>query len=105
MDSRRARRLTGGHFGRLRPAGTEAHRAREPQVGLSRLLRSPRADRQAGITPAFRQGESPTGQKYTWHHVEDGETMQLVPIETHSETGHSGGADLIRRGLAPRKGG
>lgn len=64
-----------------------------------------KADRQAGITPAFRQGENPTGQKYSWHHVEDGETMQLVPSDVHSKTGHSGGADLIRRGLAPRKDG
>jgi RHS repeat-associated protein len=27
----------------------------------------------------------------TWHHNEDGETMQLVDRETHAKTGHAGG--------------
>ena len=33
--------------------------------------------------------ETPEGS--TWHHVEDMETMQLVPTEIHKLTGHSGG--------------
>ncbi|THF66565.1 filamentous hemagglutinin N-terminal domain-containing protein [Pseudothauera nasutitermitis] len=28
---------------------------------------------------------------YTWHHHQDGETMQLVPREVHAKTGHTGG--------------
>jgi hypothetical protein len=36
--------------------------------------------------------ETPAG--YTWHHVEDGTTMQLVPTDTHAQTGHTGGMSL-----------
>jgi len=35
--------------------------------------------------------EADTGKKYTWHHHEDGKTMQLVPTELHRRVGHSGG--------------
>jgi DNase/tRNase domain of colicin-like bacteriocin len=31
---------------------------------------------------------------YTWHHNEDGVTLQLVDSETHRFTGHSGGRQL-----------
>jgi hypothetical protein len=33
--------------------------------------------------------ETPKG--YTWHHHQDGTTMQLVPHGIHAETGHTGG--------------
>lgn len=33
--------------------------------------------------------ETPKG--YTWHHHQDGKTMQLVPQGVHSQTGHTGG--------------
>lgn len=37
--------------------------------------------------------KSPPG--YTWHHMRDGKTMQLVPYEIHRTFTHSGGvADL-----------
>ncbi|MCC8399132.1 MAG: HNH endonuclease [Rickettsia endosymbiont of Platyusa sonomae] len=32
----------------------------------------------------------------TWHHVEDGKTMQLVPEELHIKVRHTGGAALLR---------
>ena len=35
---------------------------------------------------------------YTWHHVEDGRTMILVPTELHAEYKHAGGASLLRKG-------
>lgn len=35
---------------------------------------------------------------YTWHHVEDGRTMILVPTELHAEYTHAGGASLLRKG-------
>jgi len=35
---------------------------------------------------------------YTWHHVEDGTTMQLVPTDIHSTFPHTGGASKIRAG-------
>jgi hypothetical protein len=39
-----------------------------------------------------------TPKGYTWHHVEDGVTMQLVPRGIHSSVGHTGGAAIIRNG-------
>lgn len=36
---------------------------------------------------------------YTWHHVEDGKTMILIPTELHKAYQHTGGADLLREGL------
>jgi hypothetical protein len=33
---------------------------------------------------------------YTWHHVEDMKTMQLVPTDIHRAFPHSGGASLFR---------
>jgi uncharacterized membrane protein YgcG len=41
-------------------------------------------------------GLSSTPEGYTWHHVEDGETMQLVPTDIHSTFPHTGGASMIR---------
>jgi RHS repeat-associated protein len=40
--------------------------------------------------------KTPAG--YTWHHVEDGKTMQLVPTSVHQPVGHTGGAAVIRNG-------
>lgn len=36
---------------------------------------------------------------YTWHHLEDGKTLILIPRELHEAYRHTGGADLIREGL------
>ena len=41
-------------------------------------------------------GLTATPKGYTWHHVEDGTTMQLVPMDIHGATGHTGGAALAR---------
>ena len=38
--------------------------------------------------------ETPEGK--TWHHVEDGKTMQLVPEDLHYEVKHTGGAALLK---------
>jgi A nuclease of the HNH/ENDO VII superfamily with conserved WHH/Domain of unknown function (DUF4150) len=32
----------------------------------------------------------------TWHHVEDGKTMQLIPKLIHDEFSHTGGASILR---------
>jgi hypothetical protein len=37
-----------------------------------------------------------TPKGYIWHHVEDGETMQLVPRDLHGAIGHTGGASIIK---------
>lgn len=44
------------------------------------------ANEKAGLT------ETPEG--YTWHHMEDGKTMQLVPSDIHRLTGHTGGFSM-----------
>ena len=36
---------------------------------------------------------------YTWHHVEDGRTLLLVPTDLHDAYRHTGGALLLREGL------
>lgn len=36
-------------------------------------------------------GLDKTPEGYTWHHHQDGTTMQLVPRKIHAETGHTGG--------------
>jgi hypothetical protein len=36
-------------------------------------------------------GFESTPKGYTWHHHQDGETMQLVPRDIHAQTGHTGG--------------
>lgn len=38
--------------------------------------------------------ETPEG--YTWHHVEDGKTMYLVPSDLHDKVRHTGGAAVSR---------
>ena len=38
---------------------------------------------------------------YTWHHLEDGKTLILIPTELHDAYRHTGGAALIREGLVP----
>jgi RHS repeat-associated protein len=42
---------------------------------------------------------TPTG--YTWHHVEDGLTMMLIPRDLHEAVRHTGGAALLKKGLVP----
>ncbi|MGK3998677.1 RHS repeat-associated core domain-containing protein [Sorangium sp. So ce1024] len=41
-------------------------------------------------------GFSRTPEGYTWHHHQDGSTMQLVPSNIHRMTGHTGGFALGR---------
>ncbi len=38
-----------------------------------------------------------TPEGYTWHHVEDGTTMQLVPTDLHEAVRHSGGVSEVKR--------
>jgi len=41
-------------------------------------------------------GLSETPEGYTWHHVENGTTMQLVPSDIHGAVRHTGGAAIIQ---------
>jgi len=40
-------------------------------------------------------GFAKTPRGYTWHHHEDGATMQLVPSDVHRRTWHAGGAAVL----------
>jgi hypothetical protein len=39
-------------------------------------------------------GYNVTPRGYTWHHMEDKETMQLVPRDLHRAVGHTGGFSM-----------
>lgn len=56
-----------------------------PQTG-NRAADFAAANRAAGL-PSTPRG-------YTWHHHQDGRTMQLVPTDIHRATGHTGGVAL-----------
>ena len=43
-------------------------------------------------------GFKSTPDGFTWHHVEDTQTMQLVPRDIHFSTGHTGGVGVTRFG-------
>lgn len=43
----------------------------------------------AAANQAAGLGRTPEG--FTWHHHQDGTTMQLVPTPIHAQTGHTGG--------------
>ena len=45
-----------------------------------------------------KAGLKRTPKGFTWHHVEDGLTMQLVPDDIHDAVRHTGGAAIIRNG-------
>lgn len=40
-------------------------------------------------------GYSSTPEGYTWHHLEDCRTVQLIPTDLHSEVRHTGGASIL----------
>jgi hypothetical protein len=43
-------------------------------------------------------GFDKTPEGYTWHHVEDGQKMELLPEDMHKELAHTGGAALLKGG-------
>ena len=60
-----------------------------------------------GLTGDYRTDEAlanaqagleETPDDYVWHHVEDAETMQLVPQDIHQAVRHTGGAAIITGG-------
>ena len=40
-----------------------------------------------------------TPEGFTWHHHQNGQTMQLVPYDTHYKTGHTGGVSVKKAGM------
>lgn len=47
----------------------------------------------------LHHGTQDTPLGYTWHHLEDGKTMILIPSDLHEAYRHTGGADFLREGL------
>jgi filamentous hemagglutinin len=45
------------------------------------------------------RGLSATPEGYVWHHVEDGETLILIPRDIHNAVRHTGGSAIIREKL------
>ncbi len=43
-------------------------------------------------------GKGTKGSNMTWHHNEDGKTLQLVPREYHEQFRHRGGFSLAKGG-------
>ena len=41
-------------------------------------------------------GYTETPKDYTWHHHQDGKTMQLVPRDIHKAVAHTGGVSTIK---------
>ncbi len=50
------------------------------------------ADKAAGITKKMRDDEG-----YTWHHHQDGKTMQLIKESVHKDFFHTGGMARARK--------
>jgi len=63
------------------------------EVRLSNLTGDNKKD---ALRANKKVGQRFTPNGYIWHHVEDGETMQLVPEDLHWAIGHTGGASIIR---------
>ena len=68
------------------------------QVQIDGLTGNPRIDNRLANQAAGFGDSTKAPKGYVWHHVEDGRTMQLVPIDIHTATRHTGGAAVIRSG-------
>ncbi len=68
------------------------------EVILEDLTGVPRIDNKLANQAAGFGNSAKAPKGYVWHHVDDGRTMQLVPVEIHNATRHTGGAALIRNG-------
>ena len=55
-----------------------------------------RAFREQMGDPTWKRPTGPDG--LTWHHVENGKTMQLVPTSVHSQFQHTGGVSVVTHG-------
>lgn len=49
----------------------------------------------ANKAAGFGDSVSATPKGWTWHHCEDGKTMQLIPTDLHRKIGHDGGEKVI----------
>jgi hypothetical protein len=68
---------------------------KEADVRISGLSGDIRIDERLANRAA---GLPSTPEGWTWHHVEDGKTMELIPSDLHNAVRHTGGAATIRHG-------
>ena len=66
-------------------SGVATKTVRVPHTGIHRVD-SAAANRAAGYKS--------TPEEMTWHHHQDGRTMQLVPRSLHEKTGHTGSVGI-----------
>jgi len=66
------------------------------EVKLEKFTSHPDDEMIANKLAGFK--ETPEG--YTWHHKEDGTTMQLVEEFAHKKTGHTGGNAIYKKAVA-----
>ena len=57
------------------------------------------ADDITEIANMLHHGNTLSIPGYTWHHLEDGKTLILIPTDLHNAYRHTGGASLLREGL------
>src|SRR5262245_62313783 len=48
------------------------------------------------FTEAFRRSGVTPDRDYTWHHHQDGQTMQYVPTDLHGAVRHAGGVAIAK---------
>ncbi|RYF56710.1 MAG: HNH endonuclease [Comamonadaceae bacterium] len=54
------------------------------------------ASRGRSVSPAATTSCRRRSSGYTWHHVEDGHTLQLVPSDIHAAVRHTGGIAVLK---------
>jgi hypothetical protein len=69
---------------------------KKAEVKLENMTGDIKIDGPRASQSAFGTSKTPTG--FTWHHVQDGKTLQLVPTSIHSKVPHTGGASILRTG-------
>lgn len=100
--------INNNYAGQTHPSGVQFKETGFPdfsphakaQVVLDDLTGIPWIDNKLANQAAGFGSSTKAPKGYVWHHVEDGRTMQLVPIEIHNAARHTGGAAIIRIGGA-----
>jgi RHS repeat-associated protein len=95
--------MNSGYAGQTHPSGVEFNDQGFPdfsphskaEVELDNLTGNyPKDAAMANEAAGFEK--TPAG--YVWHHVEDSQTMQLIPQDIHKAARHTGGSAIIRNG-------
>ncbi len=96
-----------GELGKKYPKGVKFTEEGFPDFGpyqidkveVEGLVGDASSDFKKALKASKKYDKTPKG--YTWHHVEDGKTLILIPTDLHDAVRHTGGAALIRKGMRP----